>query len=106
MRRCLVAGAVAMTTFGVVGPVPGTTPAGAAVVLDVTAEPSTGLRAGDQVVLTVSNLDASSLIAAGQCDASILGEPDPFNATIARCTFDILPAPADGRVTRTVQESF
>jgi len=106
IRRCLVAAAVAATTFGVVGPVPGAPPAGAAVVLDVTAEPATGLRAGDQVVLTVSNLDASSLIAAGQCDASILDEPDPFNATIAQCTFEILPAPADDRVTRTVLESF
>ena len=105
-RRCLVAGAVAAMTLGVVGPVPGVLPAGAAIPLDVTAEPSTGLRAGDQVVLTVSNLDAANLIAAGQCDASILNDPDPFNASIAQCTFEILLPPADGRVTRTVLETF
>ncbi|HEY7072053.1 MAG TPA: neocarzinostatin apoprotein domain-containing protein [Acidimicrobiales bacterium] len=96
---------MAALTLGIVGPVPGASPAGAAIVLDVTAEPSTGLRAGDQVVLTVSNLDAANVIAAGQCDVAVLDSPDPFGATLSQCTFDLLNIPADGRVTRTVVET-
>jgi hypothetical protein len=98
----------AATAAGLVaiGPVAGTPPAEAAVVLEVIATPSSGLDAGDQVVLTVPNLDATSLIAAGQCDASILDAPDPFAAHLSQCTVDLLNRPSDNRVTRTVVESF
>jgi len=88
------------------GLIAGAPAVGAAVVLDVTATPSTGLRAGDEVVLTVTNLDAANLIAAGQCDASIVDATDPFAAHFGQCTFDLLNPPPDGRVTRTVVETF
>ncbi len=106
VRQRLIAVMAAAGVSLVAGPVAGTPAAGAAVVLDVTATPSAGLRAGDQVVLTVSNLDAVSLMAAGQCDASILDAPDPFAVHLSQCRFDLLRPPADGRVTRTVVETF
>ena len=80
-----VAATVALAAAGLVAVAPA---AGAAVVLDVTATPSTGLRDGDQVVLTVSNLDAANLIAVGQCDASVLdsGTRSPSTSGSARST--------------------
>ena len=105
-HRFVALTAIAAVALVAIGPIGGTPAAGAAVVLNVTATPSAGLRAGDQVVLTVSNLDATSLITAGQCDASIVDAPDPFAAHLSQCNLDVLVAPADGRVTRTVVETF
>jgi hypothetical protein len=98
-RRLVAVVAAAAASVVVAGPVGGTPPAGAAVVLNVTATPSSGLRLGDLVELTVSNLDATSLMAAGQCDRSIVVAPDQFAASLTQCTFDFLIPPADGRVT-------
>jgi hypothetical protein len=103
VRLAWAAVIVVVMAAGLAGGVPA---AGAAVVLDITATPSTGLRAGDQVVLSVSNLDAVSLISAGQCDASILESPDPFAAHLNQCTFELLNRPPDGVVTRRVVETF
>ena len=97
---------LAATGLAAAGLVAGAPAVGAAVVLDVTATPSTGLRDGDEVVLTVSNLDAANLIAVGQCDASVLDAGDPFAVHFGQCTFNLMSPPADGRVTTTVAETF